>query len=83
MAEKLESFEFGEGGGRDRSPQLDQWLDGGIYKLVLGEDCGKNPVSARQNMYAAAVRRGKKVRVHVGDGFLIVQARDGKGSDAS
>ena len=38
MVEKLESFDFGPGGGSKRIYDWKKWCDGGIYKLVEGKD---------------------------------------------
>ncbi len=76
MAQVLESYDFKSVGRRPRYP-YDQWFDGQIWGLqyMVDFDCQAN--SLRQAFYAAAKRRGIKVRVSVlSNGDVVVQRRE-------
>jgi hypothetical protein len=73
MAEQLESFEFA-GRGRPFGSKYDQYLDGGIYRLVAGEDCPTKLEHARSLLYTLASQRGLKIRTQAVDGALVIQA---------
>ena len=76
MAEILESYDFKRVGGRPRHP-YDQWFDGQIWKLQHMVDFDCEVVSIRQSLYAAARRRGIKVKVAVlVNGDVVVQRID-------
>lgn len=75
MATKLDSFTF-TSFGRDAVYPWDEWLDGGIYKLVQGEDFDCKLNSIRQGAFQAA--RTRRMAIHtsvVDDGkALVLQA---------
>ena len=74
MAEILESYDFKSVGGRPRHP-FDQWFDGQIWKLEYMVDFDCQVVSIRQSLYAAARRRGIKVKVAVSANKNVVVQR--------
>jgi|ETNmetMinimDraft_3_1059899.scaffolds.fasta_scaffold263919_2 hypothetical protein len=77
MSEILESYNF-RSVGRGPTYPYDSWFDGQIWKLTKGFDFECQPSSLRQAFYAAARRRGIKVRVSVlTNGDVIVQRAGG------
>ncbi len=73
MAQILESYGFKKVGREAKYP-YDQWLDGQIWKLQHMVDFECQPHGLRQSFYAAAKRRGIKVRVSIlPNGDVIVQ----------
>ena len=76
MAQVLESYDFKRVGRQPQYP-YDQWFYGQIWGLqyMVDFDCQGN--SLRQRLYAAAKRRGVKVRVSVlANGDVVVQRTD-------
>lgn len=61
-----------------RSRELDQWLDGGVWKLRPGADYDIDTDVMQRRLYGAGVRRKVSVAVRIGsdlDGvFVVVQA---------
>lgn len=51
-----------------------EWFDGRVHKLIAGQDFKVSNVSFRGAIYAKAKRSGHKVRVHICDGGMIIQA---------
>lgn len=58
MATKIEAFT--DAPRRSKYP-LDDWLDGGIWRLARGEDFEQSTTSMRSVLYTAAKRRGGSV----------------------
>ena len=59
MAEKIETFP--ERQPRSKYP-IDEWMDGGVWRLVRGEDFEQPLTAMRALLYAAARRTQSKVR---------------------
>lgn len=76
MAEKLDAYDFDGARLYKFGSQFDGLVDGGIYRIVVGEDVDfANTHSARQAFYRAARRCGKRGRIHQeDDAVLVVQA---------
>lgn len=71
MAEQLESFDFSRETGRHGS-KYDRYMDGGVYRLVIGEDVPSgNPDTVLRTV---AARRGLKLRTSREPGAIVVQA---------
>jgi hypothetical protein len=81
MAEQLESFTFRRGAPR-RGSQYDQYVDGAIWRLTIGEDV-TTAEAGRRLIGLRAKRVGKKLRAQVEDGSLIVQAYTPTGDEGS
>lgn len=62
-----------------RSRELDQWLDGGVWKLRPGVDYDVDTDVMQRRLYNSGLRRKVSVAARVGadvEGvFLVVQAR--------
>jgi predicted type IV restriction endonuclease len=73
MAERLDNYDFT---GRSRQgSKYDRYLDGGIYRLVRGEDIGQNVSSARTQLHKRAKEQGLRIRTATeGDAAIVVQA---------
>lgn len=75
MAERLESFTFKHGGGKDAYP-WDEWMDGTVWKLVRGEDfdCPARTFQTRAHM-AARHRGDIKFRTNtIDENTIVIQA---------
>lgn len=74
MAERLDDYNFP--GARQDGSQFDGFVDGGIYRIVVGEDVHFHTLhSARQSFYKACRRVGKRGRIHTaGPLTIVVQA---------
>lgn len=72
MAERLDSFQFSRENAT--GSRYDKYLDGGIYRLLVGEDVPS--LSFRVHFYSLAKKRGMKARVHAESDppALVVQA---------
>jgi hypothetical protein len=80
MAEKLDSFEFRRGAPPGGS-KYDQFLDGEIYRLKVGEDISTHD-SARRVLGKRASQKGMKIHVQVDGDSLVVQAYTPNGAFA-
>jgi hypothetical protein len=76
---KLDSFKFKGKHGSSRYP-WQEWLDGGIYELVRGEDFQTTAASLRGTAVAAAYRRGLKLRTSIRGNAVTIQAYTSDGS---
>jgi hypothetical protein len=72
--EKLTSYTFNESNAKKSEYDWDTLLDGGIYKLVSGEDFKCKPGSFRTIATNAAKKLGKGVRINKVEGGLVIQA---------
>ena len=81
MAERLEVTSVDDVATKRtvRSRELDQWLDGGVWKLRPDADYDVDTEVMQRRLYGAGVRRKVSVAVRVGsdlDGvFVVVQAQ--------
>lgn len=75
MAERLGKFP--EHGNAHRHYPWNEWLDGSAWKLIAGVDFTGDARTFRQTAYAAAKRRGFKVRIHPdGPNIIYIQKRE-------
>ena len=81
MAERLEIDSIDEVATKRsvRSRELDEWLDGGVWKLRPGADYDVDTEVMQRRLYSGGARRKVSVAVRVGsdlDGvFVLVQAQ--------
>ena len=71
MAKKIRTFP--EQIGRPETYPWSDWLDGGIWELVKGNDFDCEAKSFRHSAYSAASRAGVSVRVAVSDDTVTIQ----------
>lgn len=71
MSETLDSYDF-TASRRSGDSQYTQYLDGGIYRLVVGEDI--RSLAARTYLHTLAKNHGLKLRCQTEDNALVVQA---------
>jgi len=72
MGIKVENHLFRKNGS---TYPWDQWLDGGTWRLRIGEDFKCTPTSFVSAAYQTASRRGMKIQVDKSEqGFLFLRA---------
>ena len=73
MATQLNEFPPNKAGAQQLYP-WETWLDGSIWRLEAGTDFACKPKSLRHLIYRVARERNKRVRCHLGDDFVVLQA---------
>ena len=76
MAETVASFEFLGRGFKGGKYPWDEWLNGEIWKLKVGEDFTIDARMLQAQAYIAASKRRKKVRTRRETEFVYLQAYD-------
>lgn len=80
MATKLDAFPE-RSAGRPSSEDWDKWLDGGVWRLVRGEDFHKPKCESMRSVSCMKAReRGLKVRTRVDGDSIVIQAYVPNGS---
>lgn len=72
MANKIRTFPKRQMGRPETYPWSD-WLDGGIWQLVKGDDFDCEAKSFRHSAYSAATRAGVSLRVAVAGDTVTIQ----------
>lgn len=74
MAEKLSEYDFDNSRISDATYPYSKWFDGGIWKIKHGVDFKVPARNMRINLYAAAERRGLRVRTTLKNDEIVLQA---------
>lgn len=73
MAEKLNNYTFRKRGPKPKYP-WDEWLNGEVWQLALGQDFDTSPCSMRFVAYKTAASRGLKLHTNTDGATVTFQA---------
>jgi hypothetical protein len=72
MAERMDTFP--DGAPTRRHYPWDEWLDGTVWRLQVGDDFSAKPPSMASMARARAAAKGKRCRVSIREDHIIIQA---------